>query len=129
MELDSGFGQLTVDCWDNGLSSNVFAVCGDDSWFKIHVLHYCQAYNIPWCSRENSSIFLLLTANKSDTVLYRAPIFSLLMPYGGLLYVFHLCWVNIHCIYIYIYMLIGVIYLHCCFVQPINKGSVTSIDI
>ena len=60
-------------------------VCGDESLgSEPQSLHYCQGYIFCGAGERNRGYALLLTANKPETVLYRAPTFSLLLaPHDG----------------------------------------------
>ena len=48
-------------------------------------LHYCQGYIFRGAGERNRGYALLMTANKPETALYRAPTFSLLLAsHGGI---------------------------------------------
>ena len=47
-------------------------------------LHYCQGYIFRGTGERNRGYGLLLTANKPETALHRAPTFPLLASHGGI---------------------------------------------
>ena len=55
-------------------------------------LHYCQGYVFHGTGETNRGYPLLMTANKTETALYRAPTFSLLLvSHGGISSYMHVC--------------------------------------
>ena len=64
-----------------------FVVCGDESLgSEPQSLHYFQGYIFRGTGERNRGYALLMTANKPETELYRAPTFSLLLvSHGGIM--------------------------------------------
>ena len=60
-------------------------VCGDESLgSEPQSLYHCQGYIFRGTGERNRWYALLMTANKPETALYRAPTLSLLASHGGI---------------------------------------------
>ena len=76
--LTTAIHVLIYNCWDDGLGqteSSVLWFVGMNLSSKPQSLHYCQGYIFRGTEERNRGYALLMTANKPETVLYRAATF------------------------------------------------------